>query len=187
MKPDLDSLGALGDSGWYCIRSILWATDYQLPKTVTAFNNVEYNDAGVILSCGASLIFEDGKIGTFHCSFLHNLTMDVNVLGDNGYLRFHDFVVPFNEHVGPYYVNSNTQYSTAWVRVEPSPTEHLVPTEIPQEAQMVKAFSSLVGRIKRGDAAVEKNWFTISRKTQLVVDAVKASIDGGFKAIEVVY
>ncbi|KAJ6412430.1 hypothetical protein OIU84_005476 [Salix udensis] len=36
VKSDLDAHGALGDAGWYGIRSILWAVDYELPKTVTA-------------------------------------------------------------------------------------------------------------------------------------------------------
>ncbi|GJQ91185.1 hypothetical protein Tco_0002324 [Tanacetum coccineum] len=55
INPNLDSLGALGDTGWYSIRAILWANDYELPKTVTAFRDPEYNELGVILSCGASL------------------------------------------------------------------------------------------------------------------------------------
>ena len=70
VKPDLDSLGALGDAGWYCTRSILWAADYELPKTVVAHPKPVTNDAGVILSCGSSLIWEDGRVATFHCSFV---------------------------------------------------------------------------------------------------------------------
>ncbi|CAK9145454.1 unnamed protein product [Ilex paraguariensis] len=54
IKLDLDALGALGDTGWYCTRGILWANEYELPKTVTALPEPEYNEACVILSCGAS-------------------------------------------------------------------------------------------------------------------------------------
>ncbi|XP_076900606.1 putative oxidoreductase At4g09670 [Bidens hawaiensis] len=45
VKPDLDALGALGDNGWYAIRAILWANDYELPNTVTAFRDPVYNEA----------------------------------------------------------------------------------------------------------------------------------------------
>ena len=82
VKPDLDANGALGDAGWYCIRSILWAVDYELPKTVIALHGAVLNDAGVILSCGASLHWDDGKVATFHCSFLSHLTMDTTAIGD---------------------------------------------------------------------------------------------------------
>ncbi|KAL0361788.1 UNVERIFIED_CONTAM: putative oxidoreductase [Sesamum radiatum] len=187
VKPDLDALGALGDTGWYCVRAILWAADYQLPKTVTALRDAEFNEAGVILSCGASLQFEDGKIGTFYCSFLSNLTMEISVLGANGFLRVHDFVIPFQESVGPFYVNANTNFAELSIGIEPSPTEHLVGTDLPQEARMVKEFSSLVRKITDHGSETEKKWPTISRKTQLVVDAVKASIDKDFQPIDVVY
>ncbi|KAF5809561.1 putative D-xylose 1-dehydrogenase (NADP(+)) [Helianthus annuus] len=48
VNPDLDALGALGDTGWYSIRAILWAHDYELPNTVTAFRDPEYNESGVM-------------------------------------------------------------------------------------------------------------------------------------------
>ncbi|KAK6160782.1 hypothetical protein DH2020_004163 [Rehmannia glutinosa] len=187
LKPDLDALGALGDAGWYCIRAILWASDYQLPKIVTALKDAEFNEAGVILSCGASLLFHDGILATFYCSFLSNLTMEVSVLGANGYLRVHDFIIPFQENVGPFYVHANTKFAQLSIGIEPEPTEHLVTTDLPQEALMVKEFSSLVGKIKENGLGTETKWPTISRKTQLVVDAIKTSIDKGFEPIEVVY
>ncbi|KAG8377320.1 hypothetical protein BUALT_Bualt08G0021000 [Buddleja alternifolia] len=187
VKPDLDALGALGDAGWYCIRAILWASDYQLPKTVTALRDVEFNEAGVILSCGASLRFEDGKLATFYCSFLSNLTMEISVLGENGFLRVHDFVIPFQENVGQFYANSNTKFGDLSIGVEPAPAECIVKTDLPQEALMVKEFSSLVRKIKEFGSESEKKWAIISRKTQVVVDAVKASIDKDFQPIDVVY
>jgi predicted dehydrogenase len=81
--------GVFGDAGWYCIRSILWAVDYELPKTVIALRGPVFNGVGGILSCGASLSWEDGKVATFHCSFLSNLTlMDVTAIGTKGMLTF---------------------------------------------------------------------------------------------------
>ncbi|CAA3029237.1 uncharacterized oxidoreductase At4g09670-like [Olea europaea subsp. europaea] len=187
VKPDLDALGALGDTGWYSIRAILWAADYEMPKTVTALPDAEFNEAGVILSCAASLRWDDGKRATFYCSFLTNLTMDIGVLGSNGYLRVHDFVIPFQENVGPFYVTANTKFAELSIGIEPAPTEHKIYTDLPQEALMVKEFSGLVSGIKEHGSGTEKKWPTISRKTQILVDAVKASIEKGFEPIEVVF
>ena len=33
---DGDALGALGDLGWYCVRAILWAYDYEAPLQLAA-------------------------------------------------------------------------------------------------------------------------------------------------------
>ncbi|XP_051139520.1 uncharacterized oxidoreductase At4g09670-like [Andrographis paniculata] len=185
VKPDLDALGALGDAGWYCIRAILWAYDYNLPTTVVALPNTEFNEAGVILSCGASLQYPDNKMTTFYCSFLANLTMEVNFLGTDGYIRFNDFVIPFEEKVTHFYEHANTRFGELATSIEPLPTKHVVRSDLPQEVLMVKEFSNLVQKIDRGGEKSEKKWEIISRKTQLVMDAVKTSIDKGFVAVEV--
>ncbi|KAK6938217.1 hypothetical protein RJ641_031725 [Dillenia turbinata] len=44
----------------------------------------------------------------------------------------------------------------------------------------------LVGGIKRDGLKPEKMWPSITRKTQLAVDAVMASIEKGFEAVDVV-
>ncbi|XP_052203335.1 uncharacterized oxidoreductase At4g09670-like [Diospyros lotus] len=186
VKPDLDALGALGDTGWYCIRAILWANDYELPKTVTALREPEYNEAGVILSCAASLSWADSRIATFYCSFLTNLTMDISCAGAKGNLRVHDFVIPFREKAAKFYGASNSTFSTLALGCEPEPSEHAVETDLPQEALMVAEFARLAGSIERDGSKPEKKWGSISRKTQLVVDAVKASIERGFEPVEVV-
>nr|AFK45978.1 unknown [Medicago truncatula] len=52
---------------------------------------------------------------------------------------------------------------------------------------MVKEFAHLVGGIKYGNFKVENKWAIISRKTQVVIDAVKASIDNGFQPVPIEY
>lgn len=187
VKADLDALGVLGDAGWYSIRAILWTTDYELSKTVTALPDPELNEAGVILSCGASLSWKDGRVATFYCSFLANMAMDIVANGSTGNLRVHDFVIPFQENVAPFYTVENSRFGELSTAIHPAPSEQKVSTDLPQEALMIKEFSNLVGGIKAQRSKPEKKWPTISRKTQLVVDAVKASIDKGFEPIEVVY
>ncbi|KAL9665843.1 hypothetical protein QQ045_000164 [Rhodiola kirilowii] len=186
VKPDLDALGALGDVGWYCVRSILFIFNYELPKKVLALPGPVLNEAGVILSCSASLHWDDGRSATFHCSFLSNLTMDLTAVGTNGTLHVRDFVIPFVEHEASFSAGTKTWFNdlvTAW---DPAPSEHIITTDLPQEALMVREFANLVADIKTKGSKPEKHWPTLSRKTQLIVDAVKASIDGGFVPVDVV-
>ncbi|GAV68670.1 GFO_IDH_MocA domain-containing protein/GFO_IDH_MocA_C domain-containing protein [Cephalotus follicularis] len=185
VKPDLDALGALGDAGWYGVGAILFAADYELPKTVTALHGPVFNEAGVILECGASLLWEDGKVATFNCSFLTNLTMDITAIGTKGTLHLNDFVVPFQEHEASFTTNSKsgiTEFMTGWVSL---PSEHIITAELPQEACMVREFARLVGSIKNG-SKTEKKWPTRSRKTQLILDAVMTSIKRGYEPVEIV-
>ncbi|KAK3002446.1 hypothetical protein RJ639_020555 [Escallonia herrerae] len=185
VKPGLDALGALGDTGWYCIRAILWAADFELPKSVIALRGPILNTAGVILSCGSSLYWEDGKVATFHCSFLENLTMDITAIGTKGTLHLHDFIIPFEESKASFSAATEsgfTELVTGWV---PKPSEHIVMTDLPQEAHMVREFSRLVASIKNNGSKPETKWPTLSKKTQLVLDAVKASIERGFEPVEV--
>lgn len=156
-----------------------------MPKTILALRGPVFNEVGVILSCGASLYWEDGKVATFHCSFLSNLTMDMTAVGTKGTLHLHDFVIPFQEKEASFSAGSESAFNelmTAWV---PQPSKHTIRTDLPQEVLMVREFARLVENIKVKGLKPEKKWPTISRKTQLVLDAVKASIERGFEPVEV--
>ncbi|KAK9748690.1 hypothetical protein RND81_02G073900 [Saponaria officinalis] len=187
VRPDLDALGALGDLGWYCIRACLFAANYELPKFVTALRNPVKNKAGVILSCGASLHWEDGAVGTFNCSFLSNLTMETSVLGTKGTLHVSDFVIPYKEKSTSFSTLSEGRFTDMDLEWNQEPSVHIVETDLPQEALMVKEFSSLVDGIKRRGLSPDKKWPILSRKTQLVIDAVVTSIDRGFEPVEVLW
>ncbi|XP_078441143.1 oxidoreductase family protein [Wolffia australiana] len=185
VKPDLDALGALGDLGWYCARAILWAVDYDLPHSVTALRAPTANSAAVLLSCGASLTWKDGRVATFHCSFLAHLTMELAVVGSRGTLHLADFVIPMEESSAAFSFNSASglsELATGWVEM---PSQHFVRNETPQEVLMVAEFSRLVAGIRSGTGGSETKWPEISRKTQLVIDAVKSSIDLGFQPVEI--
>ncbi|GJX20466.1 uncharacterized oxidoreductase-like protein [Tanacetum coccineum] len=181
VKPDLDALGALGDAGWYCVRSILWATDFNLPKSVTALPGTVFNKAGVIMSCSAALQWEDGKVATFHCSFLVNRTMSITASGTKGSLHIDDYAIPFEEKHGSFSTLTEsgfTELVTGWV---PLPSQNTIMTDLPQEALMVTEFSRLVKSINNDGTVAEKKWPTLSRKTQYVLDAIKTSVDKGGK------
>ncbi|RLN42077.1 oxidoreductase [Panicum miliaceum] len=179
VKPDLDALGALGDIGWYCIRAILWTVSYELPRSVVALLEAVRNDAGVLLACGASMHWPDGRVATFTCSFLASLTMDVTVVGTNGTLRVADFVFPFDEKSAGFSVLTNPRVAELAVGWGPQPAERAVATDLPQEALMVREFARLVRNVRDAGGRPESKWPDITRKTQAVIDAVKASIDKG--------
>lgn len=184
-NPDLDGLGALGDIGWYCVRGILWANDYEMPTSVTGHPGASYNDKGVIVSCGATFVWPDGRTATFTTSFNTGHVMKLLVVGVNGSLEMDDFTLPAEAERASFKVVSNTSWKDAlagWHRTE---DVHEVRLEIPQEAHMVREFARLVWTIRSGSGQVEPMWAEISRKTQVLLDAVKLSIENELKTISV--
>ncbi|XP_071717322.1 uncharacterized oxidoreductase At4g09670-like [Rutidosis leptorrhynchoides] len=177
IKPDLDALGALGDVGWYCVRAILWANDFQLPKSVTALPGTIFNKAGVIVSCGAAFQWEDGVTATFRCSFFENLSMTITASGTKGSLHINDFVIPIEEKQGSFTTATESRFNDLVTGWGPLPSQHTVVNDLPQEALMVTEFSRLVKSIKNDGSLTEKKWPNLSRMTQFVLDAVKTSID----------
>ncbi|KAL9247552.1 hypothetical protein vseg_020973 [Gypsophila vaccaria] len=183
VKPDLDGLGALGDAGWYCIGASLFATDYELPKYVTAKHNSVKNEAGVILSCEASLHWDDGRSGNFLCSFIDDWSMGMTATGTNGTLHAFDYVIPFKTDAASY--STKLTVKSIETETKEESVNHTVKNELPQEVLMVKEFSSLVDGIKRLGLPADKKWPTISRKIHIVIDAILASIDRGGEKVEI--
>lgn len=62
----------------------------------------------------------------------------------------------------------------------------MVNTDRPQEALMVKEFSRLVGGIKLKGMKPKPKWPILNKKTQLILDLVKKSIEGGYEPVKVV-
>ncbi|KAJ4869085.1 putative oxidoreductase [Raphanus sativus] len=109
--------------------------------------------------------------------------MEITAIGTKGTLRVDDFVIPFQETEASFTTCTKAWFNkpvTAWVN---PPSEQTVKTELPQEACMVKEFARLVVEIKNKGAKPGGFWPSISRKTQLVVDAVKESIDKNYQQI----
>lgn len=63
------------------------------------------------------------------------------------------------------------------------PVKHMVKRELPQEACMVRESPRFVGEIKNNGANPNGFWPSISRKTLLVVDAVRESLDKNYEQI----
>lgn len=185
VKPDLDSLGALGDAGWYCIGAILWAMNNKLPTTVTALPSLVRNSDGVILSCIASLHWEKEElVATFFCSFLAHETMDLSISGSNGSLHLEDLIIPYEETSASFKYTSGAKFAELHIGWNVKPEEVRVDTSgLPQEARMVQEFAKLIQGIKYNGWLPDQKWAEISRMTQLVLDAVMRSINHGFEPV----
>ncbi len=173
----LDGLGSLGDLGWYCVRGILWAFDFEMPYKVIAHPGTRFNDAGVIISCGATLEWKDGRTATFRASFLTDMVMTLIVMGSRAVLDIGDFVIPVKEDVATFQFNQGSAWvdrSTGWTR---NTHVHEVKTELPQEALMFREFAQLVKGIITGTGKPNPIWPSVSKKTQAILNIVKESIE----------
>jgi len=69
----LEPLGCLGDLGWYNIRFILWAMNWELPARVTGRILAEHrrpdSSTAVPTDFSAELFFAGGVSAAFYCSF----------------------------------------------------------------------------------------------------------------------
>lgn len=187
VRPDLDALGALGDLGWYCIGAILWAKDYQLPSTVKALPDVTRNSAGVITSFTASFqwrISSNMSSATIHCSFLSHTSMDLAISGSNASIHAYDFIIPYQEDWASFELSSGAKFVELHIGWNAVPEEVRVDSELPQEVLMVQEFARLAQGIGKYGYQPDGKWPEISRKTQLVLDAVKRSIDLGCKLVQ---
>ncbi|KAJ7960059.1 Oxidoreductase family, NAD-binding rossmann fold protein [Quillaja saponaria] len=186
VKPDLDALGALGDLAWYCIGASLWAKNYQLPTTIVALPDITRNSDGVILSCTASFEWNQlngTTVATIHCSYLSHSSMDLAIYGSKGSLHVNDLIIPYQENSASFDYAAGAKFTELHLGWNKKPEELCVGTELPQEALMVQELARLVEGIRNNGCRASSKWPEISRKTQLVVDAVKKSIDLGCKPV----
>ncbi|KAH6559103.1 hypothetical protein KP509_1Z028100 [Ceratopteris richardii] len=172
---ELDALGALGDLGWYCVRAILWVHDYDLPASVIALPGAQFTKGGVITRCSASFVWGDGSVASMHCSFHANMTMSLNVYGTKGTLDVQDFVIPYEESSAHFSVRSFDKREPLDVNTETAQT---------QESLMVQNFATIIKGIKNGTGGLDPSWPTITRKTQQILDAIKLSIEKGYREIQ---
>ncbi|XVE77445.1 hypothetical protein DITRI_Ditri13aG0063300 [Diplodiscus trichospermus] len=189
VKPNLDGLGALGDAGWYCLGAVLWAKNYQLPTLVTALPDVTKNSNGVILSCSASIQYREAAAGDqktdaiIHCSFLSNTSMDLTITGPKGSLYLNDFIIPYQESSASFEFTLGAKFVELHIGWNVKPEKVDVASELPQEAVMVQEFARLVQGIRTSAFQPDRKWPEISRKTQMLLDAVKKSVDLGCKPV----
>ncbi|MCA9013110.1 MAG: Gfo/Idh/MocA family oxidoreductase, partial [Planctomycetaceae bacterium] len=95
----LEPAGCLGDLGWYTIRFILFAMNYELPTEVRGriLHSVQREDseAPVPMEFQGELHFANGVSASFYNSFRTNHQQLGHISGSKGYLLINDFVLPY--------------------------------------------------------------------------------------------
>jgi predicted dehydrogenase len=172
--------GCLGDLGWYCIRFILWAKNYQLPKQVVGRTlgtlQGEGGSSPVPGEFSAELFFEDGCSAGFYCSFVTENQQWAHVSGERGSLLVKDFVLPFYGGETRFETNQAVFLVDGCDFLMQERTSLHVLNEYSeghgdaQEIQLFRRFAEIVISGK-----LEPHWGEITLKTQQVLDACFAS------------
>jgi len=187
MHSQLEPFGCLGDLGWYCIRFMLWAVNWEMPTSVTGrlLSSQGRSDSPhpVPMECSAELVFPSGVSASFYCSFQTENQQFMTLSGTKGYLHMPDFVLPFfGSDVGFEVTNSVFNVRGCDFNMEPrvqriAVNEYSNSTPNAQEANLFRNFSAQVqtGRLN-------PQWPEIALKTQMVMEEVLKAATGGVSA-----
>lgn len=172
---ELEPFGCLGDLGWYCIRFLLWANDWQMPLTATG--RCIQSAAGskskgpVPVDFSAEMTFPNGSTAGFYCSFTTGNQQWVHISGTRGNLVVQDFVLPFFgdevafEVAQPEYQIRGCDFHMHARNRRVSVQEYDSGFAPSQEINMINAFGKIVLSKK-----LDPSWGEISLATQRVMD-----------------
>ncbi len=147
--------GSLLDLGWYCVGAALWLFD-DLPQQVMARADY-YNDVDTRFN--GLMEFADGRVATIESGFETVKRRWIEVAGTQQNLVCDDFTRPWDEHKPRFWTHDSNGKGT----------EHVIPHR-PQEEHMIDAFCQLIHT-----ADTNHSWLELSRRTQLVCDALDRS------------
>jgi len=183
-QSDTEPLGCLGDLGWYNVRFVLSAMNWDLPthvigRTLVSFpNGAKSESIGVPAEFSGELFFNNGRTASIFCSFLAELQQWSHVSGDQGHLTLDDFVLPYyGSHTSffthtPFFHVRNCDFRMEDRRKSHTYAEYSEGHPTAQEVLLFDDFSKLVL-----SGTPENRWLEYSEKTQRVVDALKRSAD----------
>ena len=184
----LEPAGCLGDLGWYTIRIILWALNFEMPVEVRGriLHGAKRPDssADVPMEFQGELHFASGVSATFFNSFRANHQQWTNISGTKGYVQVNDFVLPYlGNEVGFDSANHNFVADGCYFTMEKVFHHHAVAEysnnhRNSQEAALFRNFAGLVNSGKR-----DNYWPDIALKTQQVLDAALKSAHNGGVAV----
>ena len=189
LNSDLEPAGALGDLGWYTIRSTLFVMNYEMPKslraTMLSTASREDSPSKVPTELSAELFFENGISATFYNSFLTEHQQWLHVSGDKGSIRLDDLVLPYGEGELDFQV-SNPKFVINGCNfvMEKHLTRHAVeePGNNHPDAQESKLFRKFATLALSGTP--DPFWSEAALKTQRVLDACLQSAQNGSALVE---
>ncbi|MEO1524447.1 MAG: Gfo/Idh/MocA family oxidoreductase [Planctomycetota bacterium] len=189
--PTLERHGCLGDLGWYCIRFILWANQFETPTHVSGRIVTPIHRPGaeefVPGEFIGELVFASGATAGFFCSFFTENQQLAVVSGDKGYLSVEDYVLPFYDSKTNWKVHRNELEidNCRWnfrPRVESfhSDEYHSGEANAP-EVKMVRTFAEMAAGRENGERFAER-----SIQTQRILDGCLESAlsDGALRSLK---
>ena len=105
--------------------------------------------------------------------------------GANGSLHVKDLASPYTESSASFDFSSGAKFTELHIGWTRKPEELVVVgTDLPQEALMAQEFSRLVRYVCDSGSRPDAQWPGFTRKTQMLIDAVRRSIELGFRPVE---
>lgn len=176
----LEPAGCLGDLGWYTIRFILFAMNYEMPVEVRGriLHSVpgETENDAVPMEFQGEMHFASGVSATFFNSFRTQHQQLGHISGTKGYLAIDDFVLPyFGNRAGFEVCQHNFVEDGCRFPMERHQATHWTDqysNNAPdaQETNLFRTFSQLVI-----DQRCDPFWPEVTLKTQKILDAALAS------------
>ncbi|GKB65628.1 uncharacterized oxidoreductase-like protein [Tanacetum coccineum] len=150
-------------------------------------NGVQFMDATMWMHHPRTAKMKDILCDQQRFGQLKSVHSNISYIGENDFLKNDIRVNPDLDSLGAlgdtvraFYAVANSRWAELSLGCVPEPSEFKITTDLNQESLMVQEFARLVEGICNGMAKLEKKWAIISRKTQVVIDAVITSIMIGF-------
>jgi predicted dehydrogenase len=189
VSSSLESLGCLGDLGWYNIRFTLFVMQYALPERVTGRLLTEFGRGDspnpVPVEFSGEIFWPNGVSSSFYCSFVTEHQQWAHVSGTKGYLRLDDFVLPyFGSDAGFDVANHTFDFYGSDFNMR-NGTRHVPVPEYSnsfpgaQETELFRNFSDLVI-----SGTPDPFWPEVSLKTQQILNACLESARNDSQPVE---
>lgn len=150
--------------------------NYEKPIEISIHSGATFNGQGVPTQLGATLLFEGGRRGHFHCGFDKALTQTLLIAGTNGTLRLDDFVIPFSAQEASYIQTRDHHLSKDDLWDATVRETFSVPTDKSQETLMWEEMASCIRKLKVGGKP-NTYWIKIAELNQQVVNDVHSLLD----------
>ena len=184
----LESMGCLGDLGWYTCRMALWVMNYEMPDKVTgrllATRQNDDSPEPVPMEFSGEMLFANGVSAAFYNSFQTENMQLLNISGSKGYLALDDFVLPYYGNQLEFHTNNASfsqdccdfhmeRHSRHYTIGEYSDSKPMA-----QETNLFRNFSAIVNKRQ-----VDELWPDIALKTQRILNACLDSARNGGKEV----
>jgi hypothetical protein len=165
------------------VRGILWAFDFEAPTAVRAHAGAVFNEEGVPIHVGATLLFSGGRRGQFECGFDMVFTNTLEFTGHTGSVYLRDFIIPRRETEASFVVTSNNGLADLDTRITTQEETRTVHNDLTQEALLWVRFAREIEELKQGGKP-PVHWLRIAALTQRVLNAVNDSVQNDCATVE---